>query len=39
VRLSGFGSTLDKAVVAVAAATDDTRQPATYRYSLQPAGP
>ena len=39
VRLSGFGSTLDKAVVVVAAATDDTRQPATYRYSLRPAGP
>jgi len=39
VRLSGFGSTLDKAVLVVAAATDGTRQPATYRYSLRPAGP
>jgi immune inhibitor A len=39
VRLSGFGSTLDKAVIVVAAVTDGTRQPASYRYSLQPAGP
>jgi len=39
VRLSGFGSTLEKAVIVIAAATDDTRQPATYRYSLRPAGP
>ena len=39
VRLSGFGSALDKAVIVVAAATDDTRQTAAYSYSLQPAGP
>jgi hypothetical protein len=39
VRLSGFGSTLDKAVIVVAAITDGTRQTAPYRYSLQPAGP
>ena len=39
VRLSGFGSTLDKAVIVIAAATDGTRQPAPYQYSLQPAGP
>ena len=39
VRLSGFGSTLDKAVIVIAAATDGTRQTASYRYSLQPAGP
>jgi hypothetical protein len=39
VRLSGFGSTLDKAVIVIAAATDGTRQPAVYGYSLQPAGP
>jgi hypothetical protein len=39
VRLSGFGSTLEKAVIVVAAATDGTRQTASYRYSLQPAGP
>ena len=39
VRLSGFGSTLDKAVIVIAAATDGTRQPAVYQYSLQPAGP
>jgi len=39
VRLSGFGSTLDKAVVVIAAATDGTRQTTAYRYSLRPAGP
>jgi len=39
VRLSGFGSTLDKAVIVIAAATDGTRQTASYQYSLQPAGP
>jgi immune inhibitor A len=39
VRLSGFGSTLTKAVIVVAAVTDGTRQTASYRYSLQPAGP
>jgi hypothetical protein len=39
VRLSGFGSTLDKAVIVVAAVTDGTRQTASYRYSLQPDGP
>ena len=39
VRLSGFGSALDKAVIVVSAVTDGTRQPAAYRYSLQPAGP
>jgi hypothetical protein len=37
VRLSGFGTTLDKAVIVVAAATDGTRQTAAYRYSLRPA--
>jgi immune inhibitor A len=39
VRLSGFGSTLDKAVIVIAATTDGTRQTAGYQYSLQPAGP
>lgn len=39
VRLSGFGSALDKAVIVIAAATDGTRQTASYSYSLQPAGP
>ncbi len=39
VRLSGLGSTLDKAVIVVAAATEDTQQTASYRYSLAPAGP
>jgi hypothetical protein len=39
VRLSGFGSTLEKAVIVVAAVTDGTRQPATYRYSLRPPSP
>jgi hypothetical protein len=39
VRLSGFGSTLDKAVIVIAAATDGTRQTASYRYSLEPAPP
>jgi hypothetical protein len=38
VRLSGFGSTLDKAIIVVAAITDGTRQTASYRYSVQPAG-
>ncbi len=38
VRLSGFGSTLDKAVIVIAA-TDGTRLPAHYQYSLQPASP
>jgi immune inhibitor A len=38
VRLSGFGSTLDKAVVVIAAASDGTRQPAPYQYSLRSAG-
>jgi immune inhibitor A len=37
VRLSGFGTTLEKAVIVVAAATDGTRQTAAYRYSLRPA--
>lgn len=39
VLLPDFGSTLDKAVVVVAAATDGTTETATYRYSLQPASP
>jgi len=39
VRLSGFGSTLDKAVIVVAAASDGTTQAASYRYSLRPAQP
>jgi immune inhibitor A len=39
VRLSGFGSTLEKAVIVIAAATDGTRQTASYQYSLQPTGP
>jgi len=39
VRLSGFGSTLDKAVIIVAAASDGTTQTAPYRYSLRPAQP
>jgi hypothetical protein len=39
VRLSGFGSTLDKAVIVVAAASDGTTQAAPYRYSLRPAQP
>jgi hypothetical protein len=39
VRLSGFGSTLDKAVIVVAAASDGTTQTAPYRYSLRPAQP
>jgi immune inhibitor A len=36
-RLSGFGSTLDKAVVIVAAATDGTTETAAYRYELRAA--
>jgi hypothetical protein len=39
VRLSGFGATLDKAVIVVAAASDGTTQAAAYRYSLRPAQP
>ncbi len=39
VRLSGFGSSLDKAVIVVAAASDGTTQTAAYRYSLRPAQP
>jgi immune inhibitor A len=39
VRLSGFGSTLDKAVIVIAAASDGTRQAAPYRYSLRAAQP
>ena len=38
-RLSGFGSSLDKAVIVVAAASDGTTQTAPYRYSLRPAQP
>jgi immune inhibitor A len=34
IRLSGFGAGLTKAVVLIAAATDGTSEPATYRYSL-----
>ena len=39
VRLSGFGSNLDKAVIVVAAASDGTTQTAPYRYSLRLAQP
>jgi len=39
VRLSGFGSTLDKAIIVVAAASDGTRQTASYGYSLRAAQP
>lgn len=39
VRLSGFGSTLDKAVVVIGAATEGTTETAAYRYSLRPAPP
>jgi immune inhibitor A len=39
VRLSGFGSTLDKAAIVVAAASDGTRQAAPYRYSVRAAEP
>jgi immune inhibitor A len=39
VRLSGFGSTLDKAIIVVAAASDDTRQTASYGYTLRAAQP
>ncbi|UCH86438.1 MAG: immune inhibitor A [Dehalococcoidia bacterium] len=39
VRLSGFGSTLDKAVIVIAAASDGTRQTAPYRYSVRAAEP
>jgi len=39
VRLSGFGATLDKAVIVVAAASDGTTQAAPYRYSLRAAQP
>jgi immune inhibitor A len=39
VRLSGFGSTLDKAVIVVAAASDGTRQTVSYGYSLRAAQP
>jgi len=39
VHLSGFGATLDKAVIVVAAASDGTTQAAPYRYSLRPAQP
>jgi immune inhibitor A len=39
VRLSGFGATLDKAVIVVAAASDGTRQMAPYRYSVRAAEP
>jgi hypothetical protein len=38
-RLSGFGTTLDKATIVVAATTDGTRQTASYRYSLRAAAP
>jgi len=34
IRLSGFGTTLRKAVIVIAGATDGTRQTAGYRYSL-----
>jgi immune inhibitor A len=34
IRLSGFGAGLTKAVVLIAAATDGTSEPASYRYSL-----
>jgi immune inhibitor A len=34
IRLSGFGNDLTKAVILIAAATDGTSEPATYRYSL-----
>ncbi len=39
VRLSGFGATLDKAIIVVAAASDGTTQAAPYRYSLRAAEP
>lgn len=39
VRLTGFGATLGKAVIVVAAASDGTTQAAPYRYSLRPAQP
>ncbi|MGQ9572866.1 MAG: hypothetical protein ACUVX1_02795 [Chloroflexota bacterium] len=39
IRLSGFGSTLGKAVIVVAAGSDGTTQTAPYRYSLRPAEP
>jgi hypothetical protein len=39
VRLSGFGTTLDKTTIVVAATTDGTRQTASYRYSLRAAAP
>jgi immune inhibitor A len=39
VRLSGFGATLDRAVIVVAAASDGTRQAAPYSYALRPAQP
>lgn len=39
VRLSGFGQGLKKAVIVIAAATDGTSEPATYRYHLRQAGP
>jgi len=34
IRLSGFGTGPSKAVILIAAATDGTSEPATYRYSL-----
>jgi hypothetical protein len=34
IRLSGFGAGLTKAVVVIAAVTEGTSEPATYRYSL-----
>jgi hypothetical protein len=39
IRLSGFGATLDKAVIVVAGASDGTTQTAPYRYSLRQAQP
>jgi hypothetical protein len=39
IRLSGFGATLDRAAIVVAAASDGTTQTAPYRYSLRPAQP
>jgi immune inhibitor A len=34
IRLSGFGAGLTKAVIVIAAATENTSEPATYQYSL-----
>jgi hypothetical protein len=35
IRLSGFGATLEEAVIVIAAASDGTRQAAPYRYSVR----